>query len=316
MRSLVLGAGGFVGRHLVEHLIEQGDEVFAGVQVPRHGGQKGIEQHVDITDADSVAKALERSQAEVVYHLAGISFVPEAQEDFERTLRINVGGTAHVAHQSLLAGCVKSLVFVSSAEVYGSVESEQLPIRESTQVRPLNNYSLSKRMAELAVESYSRSGALRYAVARPFNHIGPGQDRRFVTASFALQLARIAHRQVPAVMRVGNLEARRDFSDVRDIVRGYRLLAASGSGIFNLGSGRSRSVQEVLDTLVSISGLAVSIEQDPERMRGPEVPELYGSYEAIRLACGWEPRITFERSLEDVYRYWYDAVGSGLTFPT
>jgi GDP-4-dehydro-6-deoxy-D-mannose reductase len=311
MRSLVLGAGGFVGRHLVEHLVDQGDEVFAGVQVPSEGTQRWCEVPVDITDAESVAKVLERAKPEVVYHLAGISFVPEAQADFERTLRVNVGGTAHVAHQSVLAGCVKSLVFVSSAEVYGSVSPSQLPIRESTEIRPLNNYSLSKRMAELAVESFSRSGNLRCAIARPFNHIGPGQDRRFVTASFALQLARIAHDQAPAVMRVGNLEARRDFSDVRDIVRGYRLLAASGNGIFNLGSGRSRPVQEVLDTLVAISGLAVSIEQDPERLRGPEVPELYGSCEAIRHACGWEPRIPFEKSLEDVYRYWYDIVGSG-----
>jgi GDP-4-dehydro-6-deoxy-D-mannose reductase len=316
MRSLVLGAGGFVGRHLVEHLVEQGDEVFAGVQVLRDGVQNVSELPVDITDSESVANALAQCQPEVVYHLAGISFVPEAQEDFGRTLRVNVGGTAHVAHQSVLAGCVKSLVFVSSAEVYGAVLPSQLPICESTEVKPLNNYSLSKRMAELAVESFSRSGNLRCAIARPFNHIGPGQDRRFVTASFALQLARIAHRQVPAVMRVGNLEARRDFSDVRDIVRGYRLLAVSGSGVFNLGSGRSRPVQQALDTLVSISGLEVSIEQDLERMRGPEVSELYGSYEAIRKACGWEPRISFERSLEDVYRYWYDAVKSGLTFPT
>lgn len=315
MRSLVIGAGGFVGRHLVEHLIAQGDDVFAGLQASKQVGHKGHELIVDITDAESVAKALEVSEPEMVYHLAGISFVPEAQEDFERTLRVNVGGTAHVAHQCVIAGCVKSLVFVSSAEVYGAVQPTQLPIRESTEIRPLNNYSLSKRMAELTVEGFSRSGTLRCAIARPFNHIGPGQDRRFVTASFALQLARIAHGEAPAIMRVGNLEARRDFSDVRDIVRGYRLLAASGSGIFNLGSGRAHSIQEVLDTLIAISGISVTIEQDPDRLRGPEVPELYGSYEAIRQACGWEPRITLEKSLEDVYRYWYDAVGSRLTSP-
>jgi GDP-4-dehydro-6-deoxy-D-mannose reductase len=308
MRSLVLGAGGFVGGHLVEHLLAQGDEVFAGVQVSRDKKQKFSEVVVDITDADSVAQAIKMGQPEVVYHLAGISFVPEAQEDFERTLRVNVAGTAHVAHQCVLSSCVKSFVFVSSADIYGAVPQSQLPIRESTEIRPLNNYSLSKRMAEFAVESYSRSGNLRCAIARPFNHIGPGQDRRFVTASFALQLARIAHGKAPAVMRVGNLEARRDFSDVRDIVRGYRLLALSGSGTFNLGSGRSRAIQEVLDTLIGISGVKVLIEQDPERLRGPEVPELYGSYAAIHQACGWEPLIPFERSLEDVYRYWYDTV--------
>jgi GDP-4-dehydro-6-deoxy-D-mannose reductase len=311
MRSLVLGAGGFVGKHLVAHLIDAGDEVFAGVQFPRDVLDQGTEVVVDITDQDSVAKAIERTRPEVVYHLAGISFVPEAQEDFGRTLRINVAGTAHVAQQCVQSGGVRALVAVSSAEVYGAVPESQLPIRETTEVRPLNNYSLSKRMAELAVEGYSRSGTLRCAIARPFNHIGPGQDRRFVTASFALQLALIAHGEAPAVMKVGNLQARRDFSDVRDIARGYRLLGLSGRGIFNLGSGRARPVQEVLDTLVALSGLAVSIEQDPGRLRGPEVLELYGSYDAINQACGWEPLIPFERSLEDVYRYWYDAVGLG-----
>jgi GDP-4-dehydro-6-deoxy-D-mannose reductase len=311
MRALVLGAGGFVGGHLVSHLIEEGDDVFSGVQLPNNPLVRGQQVVVDITDSDSVARAVAVAKPEIVYHLAGIAFVPEAEEDFERTLRINVTGTSHVAHQCAASDEVKALVFVSSAEVYGPVDPAELPILESTEARPANNYSLSKRMAELVVERYGRAGRMKCSIARPFNHIGPGQDKRFVTASFALQLARISHGQLPAVMKVGNLEARRDFSDVRDIVRGYRLLGLSGGGVFNLGSGRARAVQEVLDTLIEISGLAVSVEQDPARLRGPEVRELYGSYEAIRAACGWEPRIPFERSLEDVYRYWYDAVAAG-----
>ncbi|MFN4894624.1 MAG: GDP-mannose 4,6-dehydratase [Pseudomonadota bacterium] len=311
MRSLVLGAGGFVGGHLVAHLLAQGDQVFSGVQFPGSRAVAGQQLVVDITDSNSVARALDLARPDVVYHLAGISFVPEAQEDFERTLKINVTGTAHVVHQCVISGGVKSLVYVSSAEVYGGVNPADLPIRETLAVNPSNNYSLSKRMAELAVEMYSRTGNIICSIARPFNHIGPGQDKRFVTASFALQLARIAHDRAPAVLRVGNLDARRDFSDVRDIVRGYRLLASSNGGIFNLGSGKSRAVQEVLDTLIGISGIAVAVERDPARLRGPEVPELYGSYESIRSVCGWEPQIPFEKSLEDVYRYWYNAVATG-----
>jgi GDP-4-dehydro-6-deoxy-D-mannose reductase len=167
-------------------------------------------------------------------------------------------------------------------------------------------------MAELVVERYGRVAAIRASIARPFNHIGAGQNERFVTATFALQLARIAHGKAPAVLRVGNLQARRDFSDVRDIVRAYRLLALSHGGVFNLGSGRAVSIQFLLDTLLSISGVNVTIEQDPQRMRGPEVAELYGSCESIHRECGWLPEIPIQRSLEDVYRYWFDRVGQGL----
>lgn len=310
MRALVIGAGGFVGRHLVAHLTAKGDDVYGGVQVAGTHSIAAREVVVDITQSESVANAVKLAKPEVVYHLAGISFVPEADEDFERTLAVNVSGTAHVVHQCAIADRNIAFVYVSSAEVYGAVTAADLPIRETTDINPANNYSLSKRMAELIVEKYSRTSALRCSIARPFNHIGPGQDKRFVSASFALQLARIAHGQAPAVMRVGNLEARRDFSDVRDIVRGYRLLSSTNGGTFNLGSGRARAVQEVLDTLLSISGLNVAIEPDPSRLRGPETPELYGSYDAIHQTCGWQPEISFDRSLEDVYRYWYDEVAA------
>jgi GDP-4-dehydro-6-deoxy-D-mannose reductase len=123
-----------------------------------------------------------------------------------------------------------------------------------------------------------------------------------------MQLARIAHGKAPPTLKVGNLEARRDFSDVRDIVRAYRFLAQQGSGVFNLGSGVPRSIQSLLDTLIKVSGLAVKVEQDPARMRGPEVPELYASYEKAHAAAGWKPVITIEQSLADIYGYWHERV--------
>jgi GDP-4-dehydro-6-deoxy-D-mannose reductase len=163
-------------------------------------------------------------------------------------------------------------------------------------------------MAELVVERYGRQG-LKHSIARPFNHIGPGQDPRFVASNFALQLARVARGLTPPVLEVGNLEARRDFSDVRDIVRAYRLIATGHTGIFNLGSGRSYSIQDLLDTLIEISGCAVEIRQDKNRMRGPEVPELFGSSSRAEQVCGWKPEIPLRRSLEDTFRYWYDSLG-------
>jgi GDP-4-dehydro-6-deoxy-D-mannose reductase len=313
MRALILGADGFVGGHLAQHLAQSGDEVFLGMRKHPQGGHS--DSHcltVDITDPATLSDAFRVAKPEVVYHLAGIAFVPEAEEDFERVLRVNVAGTSNVARECHRAGGGVSLVFVSSAEVYGAISSTDLPITEATPVRPANNYSLSKRMAELVVERYGRVGTIKCSIARPFNHIGAGQNERFVTASFALQLARIAHRKEAPILRVGNLEARRDFSDVRDIVRAYRLLALGGAGVFNLGSGRAVSIQFILDTLISIAGVSVQIERDPQRMRGPEVPEVYGSCRAVSNACGWIPEITIQRSLEDVYRYWYDRVASGL----
>lgn len=306
MRALVIGAGGFVGGYLVRHLLQEGDEV-VGTTVSANEVVEGVRVvRVDITDRPSVERVIGEVTPDVIYHLAGISFVPEAERDFQKALTVNVGGTANIVSS---ARGTASFLFVSSAEVYGHISPSDLPITESIPLRPANNYSLSKRMAELVVERYQRQGPLRCSIARPFNHIGPGQDSRFVASNFALQLARVARGATSPVLSVGNLEARRDFSDVRDIVRAYRMIATRHEGIFNLGSGVARSIQELLDTLIEISGVTVEVTQDPARMRGPEVPELFGSNERATAMCGWTPEIPFRRSLEDLYRYWYDRVG-------
>ncbi len=309
MRALVIGAAGFVGRYLTRYLLDEGDEVFGTSidgTVPGLGPRHSL--LLDITAPDNCADVIQKVRPEVVYHLAGIAFVPEAETDFARTLNVNVAGTANVVRQCHLLNEGLSLLFVSSAEVYGQVPAHALPIREETELRPANNYSLSKRMAELVVERYGRTGSLRPTIARPFNHIGPGQDDRFVASNFARQLASIALRRSPPMLEVGNLEARRDFSDVRDIVRAYRRIAQTGVGVYNLGSGVPRSIKSLLDTLIAVSGLQVEIRQDPSRMRGPEVLELYTSTDKAWRECGWKPSIAFERSLEDVYRYWYDTL--------
>jgi len=312
MRALVIGAAGFVGQYLIEHLREQGDEVFGASIDGRVAGLPAERSFLmDITAQESCAEVLQRVKPDVVYHLAGISFVPEAEADFTRTLQVNVGGTANVVRQTHLLGQGVALLFISSAEVYGHVPPNALPIVEETEVKPNNNYSLSKRMAELVVERYGRMGALRCTIARPFNHIGPGQDSRFVASNFAHQLAAVALGKAPPRLEVGNLDARRDFSDVRDIVKAYRRIAELGVGTYNLGSGTPRSIRTLLDTLIAVSGLTVEVKQDPARMRGPEVLELYASNEKAWRECGWKPSIPFERSLEDVYRFWYDTLSKG-----
>lgn len=308
MHALVIGAGGFVGRYLVDHLRQCGDDVVGTTNLASRSEGGEAFQPLDITNGPEVGALIQRVKPDVVYHLAGIAFVPEAESNFEKTLQVNVAGTANVARYCSLLDSIPALLFVSSAEVYGHVQPSELPIREGNPLRPANNYSLSKRMAELVVERYGRQGGVRYAIVRPFNHIGPRQDPRFVASNFALQLARVARGVTPPVLEVGNLEARRDFSDVRDIVRGYRQIATAHQGFFNLGSGRAVSIQELLNTLIDISGCKVEIRQDPQRMRGPEVHELYGSIDLAKEVCGWTPDIPLRKSLEDTYRYWFDSL--------
>lgn len=315
MRALVIGAGGFVGGHLVDHLRAHGDEVVATTNVSASVSSPFKVLPLDITDAGAVGEVLQSVKPDVVYHLAGIAFVPEAEVNFEKTLTVNVAGTANVARHSQVLSPSPSFLFVSSAEVYGQVLPNELPVSEANEARPANNYSLSKRMAELVVERYGRQG-LRFSIARPFNHIGPGQDSRFVASNFALQLARVARGLTPPVLEVGNLEARRDFSDVRDIVRAYRLIATGQQGTYNLGSGRSHSIQEVLDTLVEISGCKVEIRHDPQRMRGPEVAELFGGIDKVSRVCGWKPEFPLRRSLEDTYRHWFDSLSNKVPAET
>lgn len=307
MRALVVGASGFVGQYLVRHLIEEGDEVFATTHAGASlDGLKLTAFPLDITKSGACTDLIHRVQPDVVYHLAAIAFVPEAEADFERTILVNVAGTSNIIRSCHLQGRGITVLLASSAEVYGHVAASELPVRESNEPRPANNYSLSKRMAELVAERYGRGDSLRTVIVRPFNHIGPGQDSRFVASNFAYQLASIALGLTSPIIEVGNLDARRDFSDVRDIVRAYRRLASSGTGVYNLGTGRAVSIQQLLDTLISISGVGVEVRRDPDRMRGPEVFELYASYARAREETGWEPVIPIEQSLRDVYRYWYD----------
>ncbi|MCO6432358.1 MAG: GDP-mannose 4,6-dehydratase [Deltaproteobacteria bacterium] len=308
MRALVTGACGFVGRHLIEHLLECGDEVFGcDYTVPAEAPACPLEQF-DITSGEECAEKIRRIKPDIIYHLAGVSFVPEAEDDFKKALLANVLGTNHIFRICHLLQSATKVVFISSAEVYGKIAPHELPVTESQPISPANNYSLSKAMAELVAKRYGELGQVPYVIARPFNHIGPGQNERFVASSFALQLARVVKGKAPPVINVGNLEARRDFSDVRDIVRAYRLAALKGSGAYNLGSGRSVPIREILDCLVLISKANVEIREDPSRMRAAEVPEIYGSFSRAQRELGWKPQHSLQETLKDVYNWWLSRI--------
>lgn len=310
MRAIITGACGFVGSYLATHLRQCGDEVLGTVAPARADDVFPFRTAVvDITDAEPLARLFADFHPDVVYHLAGISFVPDAEADFNNALKVNVGGVHNILRVCHTLQSDIRVVLVSSGEVYGKVAKSQLPLTEESPLAPVNSYSVTKLMSEIVAERFSRLGCVHTVIMRPFNHIGPGQGQRFVTSSFAWQLAHIARGKAEPVIRVGNLEARRDFSDVRDIVRAYRLGAEKGEGVYNLGSGQAVSIQTILELLIKISQVEVRIESDPARMRPSEVPEVYTSYARAERELGWRPEVQLEQTLNDIYQDWYDRIG-------
>ena len=302
MRVLVTGASGFVGRHLLDALRASGHEPIAA------GGPHDLPPALamELLDPQAVARVVAGAAPDAIVHLAGQAFVPQSVADPLGTLAVNATGTAHVleaarGYRDRTHAPLRVLV-VSSAEVYGIQRPERMPLDETAVVRPSNPYAASKLAAEGCALAWQRSYGLETVVARPFNHIGPGQDERFVVASFAKQLAAIAG-GAPAVMQVGNLEAERDFLDVRDVAAAYVLLVANGRAgeVYNISSGRTVAIREVLRQLITIARVPVEIRNDPDRMRASDLPILSGDATKLRAETGWEPRIPLAASLRDIY---------------
>jgi len=300
VRALVTGATGFAGTHLTAALSDAGHEVFAA------GGPSDDHAFpLDVNDIGTVRAALDLARPDVVFHLAAQTFVPDALVEPMATYVPNIRGTALVAQavrERVKAGAAIRLVFASSAEVYGLQRPDRFPLDETAPLNPANPYASSKAAAELLLLGEYRAFGLDVVVARAFNHIGPGQNDRFVAPAFAVQLARIAAGG-PAQLLVGNLEARRDFLDVRDVARAYVALAERGAAgeVYNVCSGEARPVRDLLRELIILAHVPVEVREDPQRMRPSEVPLFVGSNAKLREATGWEPLIPFRESIKDIY---------------
>jgi GDP-4-dehydro-6-deoxy-D-mannose reductase len=299
MRALVVGASGFVGRHLVTHLADAGDEVVASDRAS--GGP-------DICDADAIEAQFRDVAPAVVYHLAGQSDVARSWTDVTTTYRTNVEGLLNVLAASRAANVAK-VVAVISADVYGDVRPEQLPLTEDTPMRPVSPYGVSKVAADFVALQAHLGYGMDVVRARPFTHIGPGQSPGFVASALASRIA-IAERDGLDEITVGTLDSRRDFTDVRDVVRAYRLLALHGRAgeVYNVCTGADISIQELADTLVSFATRPVRLVPDPALLRPADVPVLRGDASRLHDLTGWKPEIPLATTLHDVLDDWRERV--------
>ncbi|MGH7143754.1 MAG: GDP-mannose 4,6-dehydratase [Planctomycetota bacterium] len=320
MKVLITGASGFGGSHLVEHCLACGDTVWGTV---KPGESVQNLDHVldqvtlrvgDMLDQSFLRKVLEEARFDLIFHLAGIAFVPFAQRNPTLTYNVNVLGTVHLLEALRNLSPQTRVLQVASAEVYGDVEQAAMPILETHPIKPKSVLASSKAAAEIVAQTYIRSFDLPIVVARPFNHTGPRQLPEFVVSNFCQQIAQIEAGRQP-VLLCGNLSARRDFCDVRDIVRGYRTLAIKGKvgKAYNLCSGKSIAIADLLDKLLALARVNVRVEQAQERMRPVEVPDIYGSAQLIYEEVGWRREISFEKTLKDILNYHRDTIARRYT---
>lgn len=311
MRHLITGVGGFAGSHLADALLASPDpdsEVWgcdlSGPSRPYHPTRLKV-LAADLRRPEAARAVIERARPDRIFHLAAQAFVGDSWADPWPTLETNLRSQVNLFEAVLAARMEPRILVLGSAEEYGRVAPEDLPIRETCPLQPDSPYAVSKVGQDLLGLQYHLSHRLPVVRVRPFNHIGPRQRRKFVAPAFASQIAAIEAGRQPPVLRVGNLAARRDFTDVRDMVRAYVLALERGEPgeVYNIGSGRLQSIQSLLDALLSLSKTDIVVEADPARLRPSDVPEMACDASRFRARTNWEPRISFEQSLRDLLDY-------------
>jgi GDP-4-dehydro-6-deoxy-D-mannose reductase len=327
LKTLITGASGFVGRKLAESERKRGYEV-VGLHDPKESPELDFESHgVDIKDAVEVRSFVEKINPSSVFHLAALSSVRICQENPSACFDVNVKGTFNLLDSLSSTGSEIRVVFSSSCEVYGYVESDKQPVKETYMPKPVNVYGLSKLLAEKICFFYSKKipdnekkkydsdtidetrtsqKGLEVMTARSFNHTGPGQEQRFVFPYVARTLARIEKGIEEPLLRMGNLGTRRDILDVRDVVKAYTAIMDKGQAgnIYNVTSSRCVSIEEGVRMLIEISKLNVKIQQEESRMRSYDIPELHGDATLANIDLGWRSELTLEETMKDLLQYW------------
>ncbi|MCL5291364.1 MAG: GDP-mannose 4,6-dehydratase [Actinobacteria bacterium] len=320
-KALITGITGMAGSHLADYLLTLGDvEVHGALRwrsrpdnIEHLTGK--IELHdCDLRDYHNVLQVMDKIKPDFIFHLAAQSFVPTSWVSPAATMKDNIEMQANVFEAVREIGIDPSIQIALSSEEYGLVLPDEVPINEDNPLRPLSPYAVSKIAQDMMGYQYNQSYGLKVVRTRTFNHEGPRRGEVFVTSNFAKQIAEIEAGKKAPVIEVGNLEAKRDWSDVRDVVRGYWLAVNKciPGEVYVIASGETRTVQQMLDILLGFSTVKVEIRQDPSRMRPSDVEILWGDYTKFHKQTGWEPTIPFEKTLEDLLNYWRHKVSKCL----
>jgi GDP-4-dehydro-6-deoxy-D-mannose reductase len=323
LRALITGISGFVGSHLAEYLLDHTDWQVAGTVYGRLDNIAHLRERLalypaELSRLEVVRFIVEETRPDYVFHLAAQPIPSLSHHDPWFTLENNIRAQLNVLEVVAQTGLACRVLVVGSSEEYGAISPDDLPIDEDTPLRPTSPYAVSKVAQDLLGLQYWLSQRVEAIRVRPFNHIGPRQRHGFVAPDFASQIAEIEAGLRPPVMAVGTLDVARDFSDVRDIVRGYYLALTRGQPgeVYNLGAGRAHTVRDLLDTLVTASSSAIEVVQDTERTRPVDVPCIVADCTRVHRDTGWQAQISGQQSVQDVLDYWREQVRSGATDPT
>ncbi|MFC1938072.1 GDP-mannose 4,6-dehydratase [Chloroflexota bacterium] len=315
-KTLITGITGFVGSHLSEYLLTQGVEVYGTVRW--RSKMENIEHikdklhlvEADLRDAFSMQQLIEKTKPDYIFHLAAQSFVPTSWHAPVETLGTNILGCVNLLEAARRSNNDTVIHVAGSSEEYGLVLPDEIPIKENNPLRPMSPYGISKVAQDLLARQYHYSYGLRTIVTRAFNHTGSRRGEVFVTSNFARQVAEIEKGKKEPVIYVGNLDAQRDFTDVREIVKAYWLAAnkCQSGEVYNICSGRAWTIKEVLNLLLSMTDKKIEIRHDPSRIRPSDIPVLVGDCSKFRECTGWAPEIPFKKTLEDLLNYWQSKI--------
>ncbi len=306
MNCCIVGGGGFVGTYLAQSLLAAGETVTLTKLPSEKESVSGCQYvNLDLADARGIREMLTSCRPDMIYHLAAQSSVARSWKDPALTVNVNILGSLNLLEAVRKSGFSPRILLIGSSEEYG--KSPDAPeLSEESRLCPKNPYAVTKACQNWFGALYAEAYGLDIVSVRAFNHMGPGQPPKFVVADFCCQAAAISLQQAPPVIHVGNLAAERDFTDVRDIVRAYELLAVRGKSgkTYNVGQGVAVSIQSILDEILRQCGVAVNVIHDPEKMRPIETPRLCANTQKIFRDTGWKPEIPLETTIADTLNFW------------